>query len=154
MSTDSASEPPSSAVSYSSYAESYSTGQTSATSHSQRSSMDFPYNNYSSYGLLRGPSSTFWHPPMLPPDNSPHFIHPPMLPPDESPMDFLHPPMLPQDDDALFATYLHPPMILPNSPPVPMNSLHLHPPMLPHEYKDYKHDQNNYYDNHQHMQTY
>jgi len=116
--------------------------------------MDFPYNNYSSYGLLRGPSSTFWHPPMLPPDNSPHFIHPPMLPPDESPMDFLHPPMLPQDDDALFATYLHPPMILPNSPPVPMNSLHLHPPMLPHEYKDYKHDQNNYYDNHQHMQTY
>lgn len=158
MSTDSASEPPSSAVSYSSYAESYSTGQTSATSHSQRSSMDFPYTNYSSsYGFLRGPSSTTWHPPMLPPtvgSDSPYFIHPPMLPPDESPMDFLHPPMLPHDDDALFATYLHPPMILPNSPPVSMNALQLHPPMLPNEFKDYKHDHSFRYDTQHHMQAY
>ncbi|KAH7923014.1 hypothetical protein BV22DRAFT_1036849 [Leucogyrophana mollusca] len=110
MSTDSASEPPSSAVSYSSYNDSYS-GHSSATSHSRRSSMDFPF--FSSYSIFRGSGNAFWHPPMLPTDRSPQFIHPPMLPTEESPMDFLHPPMLPQEEDNLFATYLHPPMMLP-----------------------------------------
>ncbi|KAL4077368.1 hypothetical protein J3A83DRAFT_4388805 [Scleroderma citrinum] len=101
MSTDStsASEPPSSA--------SFS----SATSHSRRSSMDFPF--FTSYGIFRGSGNAFWHPPMLPTDRSPHFIHPPMLPAEEPTMDFLHPPMLPQEEDNLFATYLHPPMMLP-----------------------------------------
>jgi hypothetical protein len=48
MSTDSMSEPLSSAVSYSSYTNGYSTSATSATSHSQRSSMEFPFSSYPS----------------------------------------------------------------------------------------------------------
>lgn len=109
MSTDStsASEPPSSAVSFSSYGESFS----SATTHSRRSSMDFPF--FTPYSVFRGSGNAFWHPPMLPTDRSPQFIHPPMLPAEEPTMDFLHPPMLGQEEDNLFATYLHPPMMLP-----------------------------------------
>ena len=103
MSNDSASEPPSSAVSFSSYSDSF-TSASSSTSHSQRSSVDFPYTPYSSFNMLRGGS---WHPPMLPPDGSPgSYVHPPMLPGDDnSPMFFTHQPMVQgQDDtDALFA---------------------------------------------------
>ncbi|KAH0833816.1 hypothetical protein J3R83DRAFT_10977 [Lanmaoa asiatica] len=110
MSTDSASEPPSSAVSFSSYADSYS-GHSSTASHSRRSSMDFPF--FSSYSVFRGSGNAFWHPPMLAADRSPQLVHPPMLPAEDSPMDFFHPPMLPQDEDNFFATYLHPPMLLP-----------------------------------------
>ncbi|KAF9231851.1 hypothetical protein BU15DRAFT_90809 [Melanogaster broomeanus] len=110
MSRDSVSEPPSSAVLFSSYADSYS-GHSSATSHSRSSSMDFPF--FSSYSIFRGSGKAFWHPPMLAADRSPQFNHPPMLPAEESPMDFLHPPMLPQEEDNLFATYLQPPKMLP-----------------------------------------
>ncbi|KAF5366853.1 hypothetical protein D9758_006439 [Tetrapyrgos nigripes] len=143
MSTDSASEPPSSAVSFTSF-DGYSSA-TSATSHSQRSSVDYAFSSYpastptSSYTpfapaslsgggmhVFRGSSNTFWHPPMTLSslmgghgnhnnvnNNSPAY-HPPMLPPSEdSPMDYLHPPLLPHDDDALFSAYLHPPMSLP-----------------------------------------
>ncbi|KAL0065597.1 hypothetical protein AAF712_007375 [Marasmius tenuissimus] len=126
MSVDSASEPPSSAVSYSSYNDGYSSA-TSATSHSQRSSIDFPFSTYPSVGayptsagpVFRGTTNPFWHPPMMLGQkgnvNSPMY-HPPMLPPsEESPMDYLHPPLsLPPDDEALFSTYLHPPMSLPD----------------------------------------
>lgn len=131
MSQDSMSEPPSSTTSYSSYAD-----QSSVTTHSQRSSLDFPYNHYGLYaGTLRGSSqNAFWHPPMLPQEKSPQmFMHPPMLASDESPMDFLHPPMLPQDEaDQLFATYLHPPMtVSDDSPMARINALHPHPPMFP-----------------------
>ncbi|KAI5980510.1 hypothetical protein EDD15DRAFT_2393244 [Pisolithus albus] len=116
MSTDSASEPPSSAVSHSSYAE------------SMTSSMDFPF--FTPYGVFRGSvSNTFWHPPMVvaEPDRSPQpFIHPPMLLPDDWPTGgaaaagaFLfsagfHPPMLLPEEENLFATYFHPPMLLPS----------------------------------------
>ncbi|OCH87687.1 hypothetical protein OBBRIDRAFT_136546 [Obba rivulosa] len=135
MSNDSTSEPPSSAVSFSSYADSYTSASSSA-SHSQRSSVEFPYNSYSPFGIMRGGGSALWHPPMLPPEgttNSPQFIHPPMLPPDESPQ--LYQAVLQHDDaDALFATYLHPPMIRTEDSP-PMSSLQLHPPMLPNEWK-------------------
>ena len=63
MSTDSTSEPPSSTVSgYSSYAESYSAGGNSATC---ASSMDFPYNTYSSFNYLGRTTSALWRPPML-----------------------------------------------------------------------------------------
>ncbi|EGN92304.1 hypothetical protein SERLA73DRAFT_65990, partial [Serpula lacrymans var. lacrymans S7.3] len=132
MSTDSASEPPSSAVSFSSYNDSFS-GHSSATSQSRRSSMDFPF--FSPYSILRGSGNTFWHPPMLPQDRSPQVIHPPMLPTDDTPMDFLHPPMLPQEEETLFATYLHPPMLLPSdeSPSTHTSSLHPHPPMFPND---------------------
>ncbi|KAH9914081.1 uncharacterized protein BXZ73DRAFT_55169 [Epithele typhae] len=132
MSSDSASEPPSSAVSFSSYGDSSYTSASSSASHSQRSSVDFPYTPYTSFNMLRGGP---WHPPMLPPDASPQFMHPPMLPPsDDSPM-FYHPPMVQSDDtDALFAAYLHPPMVLPDDSP-PMSSLSLHPPMLPTDWK-------------------
>ena len=58
MSTDSASEPPSSAVSYNSYNNGYSS-QSSLTSHFQQSSMDFPFNQYPSYNIFRGSSNTF-----------------------------------------------------------------------------------------------
>jgi GATA-binding protein len=161
MSTDSASEPPSSAVSgYSSYAESYATGGTSVTSHSRASSMDFPYNTYSSsFNYLRGTTSALWHPPMLLPDNSPQVVHPPMSLPEESPMDFLHPPMLPHEDEALFAAYIHPPMALPDSPPVSLNSLQLqhHAPAMTTGMEYTKHDQqHNFYEsmNHHSMHTY
>ncbi|KAH9927378.1 hypothetical protein B0H21DRAFT_134212 [Amylocystis lapponica] len=136
MSNDSASEPPSSAVSFSSFSDSYTSS--SSASHSQRSSIDFPFNPYTSYGMLRGGNSTLWHPPMLPPDsnNSPQFIHPPMLPPDESPNMFMHASVLhPDDADSLFATYMHPPMLRPDDSP-PMSSLQLHPPMLPTDWKN------------------
>ncbi|EEB88467.1 hypothetical protein MPER_13686 [Moniliophthora perniciosa FA553] len=123
MSVDSASEPPSSAVSYSSYNDGYSSA-TSATSHSQRSSIDFPFSTYPSVGayqtsagpVFRGTTNPFWHPPMMVgagQKESPMY-HPPMLPPsEESPMDYLHPPLLPHDEEALFSAYLHPPMSLP-----------------------------------------
>ena len=131
MSSDSASEPPSSAVSFSSYADSF-TSASSSTSHSQRSSVDFPYTPYSSFNMLRGAT---WHPPMLPPDSSPHFVHPPMLPSSEDSPMFYHPPMVQNDDtDALFAAYLHPPTLRPEDSP-PMSSLQLHPPMLPTDWK-------------------
>ncbi|KAI6019214.1 hypothetical protein BKA83DRAFT_111299 [Pisolithus microcarpus] len=139
MSTDSASEPPSSAVSHSSYAESMTSTSTAPTSaisaashhplashhafstHSRRSSMDFPF--FTPYGVFRGSvSNTFWHPPMVvaEPDRSPQpFIHPPMLLPDDWPTAFLfsagfHPPMLLPEEENLFATYFHPPMLLPS----------------------------------------
>lgn len=145
MSNDSASEPPSSAVSFSSLTDSY-TSASSSTSQSQRSSVDFPYSSFSMHGMLRGSGSTPWHPPMLPPDNSPQVIHPPMLPPDESPHMFMHPPMIADEAaDALFATYLHPPMLPPDDSP-PMSSLQLHPPMLPSDWKEWKASAHDYYD--------
>ncbi|KAF8622806.1 hypothetical protein AX15_006733 [Amanita polypyramis BW_CC] len=142
MSTDSASEPPSSAASYSSF-DNYST-TSSVTSNSARSSADYPFNfgssgtcgsnspgsspssnasgsnngNNSNGQALRGSGNAFWHPPLLPHgDRSPALFHPPMLPStDESPMDYLHPPMVLPDDmaESLFSTYLHPPMALPD----------------------------------------
>jgi len=123
MSMDSASEPPSSAVSYSSFNEGYSS-QSSATSQSQRSSMDFPFNQYPSYNILRGSGNTFWHPPMVAAHDSPQLIHPPMLPSEDSHMDYIHPPMLPQEEENLFNQYLHPPMLPPEeSSKTLMNSL-------------------------------
>ncbi|KAF9449688.1 hypothetical protein P691DRAFT_790635 [Macrolepiota fuliginosa MF-IS2] len=103
MSTDSASEPPSSAVSFSSFGDGYSPAS-STTSLSSRSSMEFPFtsyatasgtttnggtggNNNSAGPALRGSGNTFWHPPMMPQSDevhtsSPHLgFHPPMLPP-------------------------------------------------------------------------
>ncbi|KAG2110092.1 hypothetical protein DEU56DRAFT_874487 [Suillus clintonianus] len=79
MSTDSVSEPPSSAVSYSSYGgDSFTTGSgaTSAgtSSSSRRSSMDFPF--FSPYTVFRGNgNNAFWHH-----SSSGGFVHPPMLP--------------------------------------------------------------------------
>ena len=90
------------------------------------------FTPYSSFNMLRGAT---WHPPMLPPDSSPHFVHPPMLPSSEDSPMFYHPPMVQNDDtDALFAAYLHPPTLRPEDSP-PMSSLQLHPPMLPTDWK-------------------
>ncbi|KAG1723769.1 uncharacterized protein EDB91DRAFT_1240044 [Suillus paluster] len=137
MSTDSVSEPPSSAVSYSSYGgDSFTTGSgatsAGASSSSRRSSMDFPF--FSPYTVFRGNgNNAFWHHSSGGAERSPQFVHPPMLPEAAGAsdghahghghghgrghghgMDFLHPPMmLPQEEESLFATYLHPPMILP-----------------------------------------
>ncbi|KAG6827220.1 hypothetical protein H0H92_012741 [Tricholoma furcatifolium] len=71
MSTDSASEPPSSA-SYSSFNEGYSSAS-STTSLSQHSSMEFPFSSSSFFAngpALRGSGNTFWHPPMMPQGSS------------------------------------------------------------------------------------
>lgn len=137
MSNDSASEPPSSAVSLSSYADSFTSASSSA-SHSQRSSVDWPYDPYGGYGF-NNRNNSMWHPPMLPPgennnnNNSPMFIHPPMLPPDSSPNVFLPSHGMQHDDDSLFATYLHPPMLPPDGSPA-LGGLQLHPPMIPTEW--------------------
>ncbi|TEB25646.1 hypothetical protein FA13DRAFT_1796339 [Coprinellus micaceus] len=67
MSTDSASEPPSSVVSFASLITDYSGASSAITSHSQRSSTVFPFSSVGTSGpALRGPGNTFWHPPMLP----------------------------------------------------------------------------------------
>ncbi|KAH8114979.1 hypothetical protein DFH11DRAFT_1840926 [Phellopilus nigrolimitatus] len=152
MSIDSASEPPSSTASYSSYAT-----ETSSATTASRSSFDmgaaYAYPPFSAGGAHGGGgggggggngtgtlrAGAFWHPPMLPQtaDKSPAaFVHPPMLPASEEfPMDFLHPPMqVPGEERDLFASYLHPPMVAgEDSPMAPMSALHPHPPMLPSE---------------------
>lgn len=126
MSTDSASEPPSSTASYNSYTNGYSS-QSSATSHSQRSSMDFPFSTYQPYSIFRGSSNAFWHPPMAAAQDSPQQVHPPMLPSEDSLMDYLHPPMLLQEEDNLFSQYLHPQSApVDESSKVLMNSLQSH----------------------------
>ncbi|KAJ7038960.1 hypothetical protein C8F04DRAFT_950595, partial [Mycena alexandri] len=156
MSVDSASEPPSSAVSYGSYADGYA----SASSSSQFSSMDFPFsrgNGNATRGAAGG--DAFWHPPMLlqgegangsssssnATSNSPGgFLHPPMLPTqqEEAPMDYLHPPMMPQmhyhDRDEELSNFfggfmqVHPPM-LPGDESGGWLMGGAHPPMLPYE---------------------
>jgi GATA-binding protein len=108
MSNDSATEPPSSAVSFSSFGRDSSSSFSSATSGSgsARNSMDFSFsasgnspsngagncspnlggggsnatngNNSSGAGSYY---SAYWHPPMLPQPHGSPFIHPPMLPP-------------------------------------------------------------------------
>lgn len=146
MSNDSGSEPPSSATTYSSYStDSYSSASSASHSSQRSSSMDF--NFFTSYGSMfrnaphqhhQGAANhgNGWHPPMLPPDNSPQFVHPPMLPPDESSMDYLQ--TLQHDDtESLFNAYLHPPMLPPgpeDSPKNALGSLLPHPPMLSHEW--------------------
>lgn len=79
MSNNSALEPPSSAVSYSSFSD--FSNILSVMSHSQRSSLKFSSNHNSfNYNLMCDSSSALWHSPMLPSDNFPYsFIHPLML---------------------------------------------------------------------------
>lgn len=99
MSTDSATEPPSSAVSYSSYnsssisssssADGYTSAASTPSHHSRKSSLDFPFNPFTSNGginqgpALRGSGNTFWHPPMMPQNqaDAEPFWHPPLVPP-------------------------------------------------------------------------
>ncbi|KAJ7459406.1 hypothetical protein B0H11DRAFT_1817389 [Mycena galericulata] len=160
MSVDSASEPPSSAVSFGSYADGYTSG-------SSQFSMEFPFSRFPYPGegggegggggggaALRGVGggNAFWHPPMLMQGeganagNSPGaFLHPPMLPtPEDAPMDYLHPPMAlhhgyqPQDEESLSSFFdglmqgrgLHPPM-LPGDEAQMMGMGMMHPPMMP-----------------------
>ncbi|KAJ6554287.1 hypothetical protein B0H19DRAFT_144388 [Mycena capillaripes] len=158
MSIDSASEPPSSAVSYSSYTDGY-------TSASSQFSMEFPFSRFPNVGYndggahgngngngngngsgnrqgngnggpgLRGVGgNTFWHPPMMV-QEGPNA--------NKSPGGFLHPPMLPTPEEAPM-DYLHPPMVGPHNyhqqqEEESMNNffggfMHtsgLHPPMVP-----------------------
>jgi hypothetical protein len=138
--TDSASEPPSSAVSFST--DGYMTTPSSATSHSQRSSVSLDFGCFpATYG--NGSSNYFkfdasaWHPPMnLSGNTSPMMTatNPAMASmEDESPMDYLHPPMVDnsyakvmgnindqQVADEMYFSYVHPPMSL--SPEEPTNA--------------------------------
>jgi hypothetical protein len=107
MSNDSATEPPSSAVSFSSFGDGgFSASSATSASGSTRHSMDFSYSGSSSspsngngcgspnvsggngYNRPNAPNngpggyySACWHPPMLPQPHGSPFIHPPMLPP-------------------------------------------------------------------------
>lgn len=97
----STSEPPSSAISFSSL-DGYTS---SATSMSARSSMEFPFSQ-KPMSVLRGTGgNTFLHPPMIVQDSS-DSVHPPMLMPtvgDTGFMDY-HPPMLPPEEE-LFSAF-------------------------------------------------
>ncbi|KAJ7224567.1 hypothetical protein GGX14DRAFT_350375 [Mycena pura] len=151
MSVDSASEPPSSATSYSSYADSYNAVSTPASSHV---SGDFPFSRFTAIGggaALRGGTggSAFWHPPMLPQDGHPaiaspsSFLHPPMLP-EEAPADYTHSPVAmhhnyrAEDDGGYFNSNgfiqtggLHPPMLpSDDSHLMGMGMMSAHPPMM------------------------
>ncbi|KAJ7851806.1 hypothetical protein B0H14DRAFT_3085752 [Mycena olivaceomarginata] len=156
MSVDSASEPPSSAVSYGSYADGY-------TSASSQFSMEFPFSRFpnggggdngSRGGGLRGGggANAFWHPPMMVQgenaNSSPGGFHPPMLPTaEEAPMDYLHPPMVlhnnnyHQDEESLNNWFmqgsgLHPPM-LPGDEGQMMGMMGgAHPPMMIEDFYD------------------
>jgi GATA-binding protein len=107
MSNDSVTEPPSSAVSFSSFgrdSSSFSTSSATSVSSSARNSMDFSFpgssnspsngagncspnmgggNNNTNNGNNGAGAgsyySSFWHPPMLPQPHGSPFIHPPML---------------------------------------------------------------------------
>jgi GATA-binding protein len=123
MSNDSASEPPSSAVSFSSFSGDGSFSSASSVSgHSKHGSMDFSFAGFTSQGpALRGSGNTFWHPPMMPQStaDSEQLVYPPMTSGsnssggsnEDSPMDYLHhPPMALHDDEQLFSAYLQPSM--------------------------------------------
>lgn len=93
----SASEPPSSAISYGSL-DGYAS---STTSLSARSSMDFPFSHKPDSILRGNGGNTFLHPPMIPQDG-PEPFHPPMQHMDSSFMDH-HPPMLAPEE--LFSAF-------------------------------------------------
>jgi len=107
MSNDSATEPPSSAVSFSSFGDGSGFSSATSCSGSARHSMDFSFsgsssspsngtgcsspsmngggcnapNNANNSSGANGYYSAYWHPPMLPQPHGSPFIHPPMLPP-------------------------------------------------------------------------
>ena len=153
MSDDSVTEPPSSAVSFSSFGDSgFSTSSATSASGSTRHSMEFSYSGSSSSpsngcGSPNGGScnipkcnsagyySAYWHPPMLPQPHGSPFIHPPMLPPGSASecdvqMDFLHGQTGMNEGDHFLNQYIHPPMLLPEP----------HPPMLPSDWSGYPTD--------------
>ena len=153
MSDDSVTEPPSSAVSFSSFGDSaFSTSSATSASGSARHSMEFSYSGSSSSpsngcgspnsGSCNVPKcnsggyySAYWHPPMLPQPHGSPFIHPPMLPPGSAAecdvqMDFLHGQTGMNEGDHFLNPYIHPPMLLPEP----------HPPMLPSDWSGYPTD--------------
>ncbi|KAJ6626070.1 hypothetical protein B0H10DRAFT_2211585 [Mycena sp. CBHHK59/15] len=129
MSVDSASEPPSSAVSYASYADGYS-GRVAVRARvpvqplpggrvrrGGRRRWAWRWGNGNGNGngggVLRGGAggNAFWHPPMMlqgesggSPSTGVNHLH-------SSPGSFLHPPMLPTPEDAPM-DFLHPPMMM------------------------------------------
>ncbi|KAH9956082.1 hypothetical protein BC827DRAFT_1347168 [Russula dissimulans] len=138
MSNDSATEPPSSAVSFSSFGDNFSTSSATSCSGSARHSMDFSFsssNGSPSNGTANGYYSAYWHPPMLPQPHGSPFIHPPMLPPSSTTesdvqMDFLHGSGGMTEGDHFLNPYIHPPMMLPEP----------HPPMFPSDWSGYPSD--------------
>ena len=157
MSDGSATEPPSSAVSFSSFGDGcgFSTSSVTSASGSARHSMEFSFSGSSSSpsngcgspnmngGSCNVPNgncssgagryySAYWHPPMLPQPHGSPFVHPPMLLPTSATesdvqMDFLHGPT---EGDHFLNPYIHPPMLLPEP----------HPPMLPSDWSGYPTD--------------
>ncbi|KAK7014408.1 hypothetical protein R3P38DRAFT_3574701 [Favolaschia claudopus] len=159
MSVDSASEPPSSAVSY---GDGYTSSASGASTHfSADFSADFPFArfpsaSYNNEGGDRSGSNAFWHPPMMVSSSSQPggdagrspggFLHPPMLPEGEdAPMDYLHPPMALQYHDDGMSFFggggygmggLHPPMVPGDEGMYGYmggGGSSAHPPMMPYE---------------------
>lgn len=151
MSTDSADEPPASAVSFSSFGgDGYSSASSSA-SHSKRASMEFPFSTYNNNGTLnqgpalRGSGNTFWHPPMMPQsgvDNDTQLFHAPTMVSSSSSGSGASTPSSATDGSESGSggaanedspmDYLHPPMAIQDEDS--LFSTYLHPPMaLPDE---------------------
>ena len=160
MSNDSVTEPPSSAVSFSSFGDGSGFSSATSASGSTRHSMDFSFSGSTSSpsnatgcsspnvngGSCNVPNAnnnagaggyygTYWHPPMLPQAHGSPFIHPPMLPPastcdSDVQMDFLHSSTGMPEGDHFLNPYIHPPMLLPEP----------HPPMFPSDWSGYSTD--------------
>ncbi|KAF7297407.1 hypothetical protein MIND_00974300 [Mycena indigotica] len=134
MSVDSASEPPSSATSYSSYTDGYTSGVSSSQFSSEFPFSRFPNVGYNGDGgkqttTTTTSSGTFWHHEQL---------HPPMLPStSEESLEYLHPPMMVQESFFTNTGYLqnqsglHPPMLPADNEVFGM--LGAHPPMMPYD---------------------
>jgi GATA-binding protein, other eukaryote len=159
MSNDSSTDPPSSAVSFSSFggdSSSFSTSSATSCSDSARNSMEFSFSGSSSppssgHGCgsphLNGGSS---NPPTHRNNGSraggyyssssywhhgSPFVHPPMLPPSSTAdsdvqMDFMHGSTGMNEGDHFLSSYIHPPMLLPEP----------HPPMFPSDWTSYPTD--------------
>ncbi|EJD04845.1 uncharacterized protein FOMMEDRAFT_27143 [Fomitiporia mediterranea MF3/22] len=172
MSIDSASEPPSSTTSYSSYPTEASSATTASRSSfdfglgygSGSGASTFGYSFSSSSGGSLRAQDAYWHPPMMPqqPDKSPAFpVHPPMLPSEDTsmtvsgghkdfPMDFLHPPMMSnninasggREDERDFLSSYLHPPMVANGDDSPMSQLSALHPPM-------KTSHDNYYSQHQ-----
>ncbi|KAF9480649.1 hypothetical protein BDN70DRAFT_601391 [Pholiota conissans] len=147
MSTDSADEPPASAVSFSSFSNDGYSSASSSASHSKRASMEFPFSTYNSNGTinqgpaLRGSGNTFWHPPMMPQstaDNDAPLYHAPTIVSSSSGSGASTPSSGTDSSDSGSGSgggsnedspmdYLHPPMAIQDEDS--LFSAYLHPPM-------------------------
>ncbi|KAI9507942.1 hypothetical protein F5148DRAFT_980619 [Russula earlei] len=162
MSQDSATEPPSSAVSFSSFGDNsgFSTSSATSCSGSVHHSIDFSFSgsscspsngtgcsspnmnggSCSAPNANNGPGaggyySAYWHPPMLPQPHGSPFIHPPMLPPTSAAESDVQMDFLHGSTGMAEGDHLFNPYIHP-----PMLLPEPHPPMFPSDWSGYPTD--------------